>query len=248
MGGVKAFALLVLLVLILVFPVYSQEDADIPPEAGGLVNELSNAVETNGAVATILFGAVVVLAIVVLVMLRVASPLINALVSAQRENAESRRMLVELYERGDRRETAREERINESRQVQAQAIERAAKLMSEMETRPEAQASRKSAVEAINQHITDAVQAQEASTISQVNKHTDEVVQALEQKVVTVASEMETLKTDLKQELKKKLDTEEFLNRLKPIADGIASINHEFQALKDLLTAMPEPQNKDDQG
>ncbi len=208
-----------------VAPLEAQVPTTPPPTTSSLVSELSNAVEANGAFAAVLMGVVVIMAGVVVFLImsvRVGlKPLLEANANASNRAQDSQRAMVDMQQRvlaWQEEQYRREEQVAQTRHLQANALERTAALMTEIETRNEATSGRSAAVGVINAHTTASVDGLKAS-IDEARKD----VQAIQATLEAKAS-----RTDLE-------------NGLKPILEHLAAITHSLDRnLEAIRVHLPE--------
>lgn len=134
----------------IVSPVTAQAIPTPPPSTQTIVSEVSEAAQTLGVLNVVLLGVVGVLVLVVVFFVvavwKLGVPLVN---TVQR--------LFEARERQDANEDAREQSRMLTREREVDVLERYEILIGKIETKTEAQASRTTAVEAINAHTDKAV-------------------------------------------------------------------------------------------
>lgn len=185
--------------LLVVAPVYGQAIPTPQPSAQSVIGEVSEAAQTLGTLNVVLLGVVGVLVLVVVFFVvavwKLGVPLVN---TVQR--------LFEARERHDANEDAREQSRIQTREREVDVLERYEILIGKIETKTEAQASRKTAVEAINVHTDEAIKpaidgANEAVTelkkLSEqmksmvTQKHFDVSMEAFQKKLDNIIKKME---------------------------------------------------------
>lgn len=224
---IKIIGLLLLFSSIMVIPVYSQEESPATstprPSTNTVISEFSEAVENNSSALNILVMVVVVLGAVVVLMLMVGwkalQPLIQSNIDANKRAAEAQKAVIEWQNDNHSKEI----KINETRKLQAESLqqtaknlEATAKFMSEIETRKEAQESRKTSVD-------------------EVNKHTDASVATLKNALDQAVSGI----NEVKEELQHKLTKNDLNNGLRPIMEKLNAIALELGSIQDNPKSTP---------
>lgn len=197
-------------------PVQAQQP-NSTPSPSSVVSELSDAAQTLGAAGFV--AAVLSLALIALIVgagmffWKGLSPLLKTIESERqaREQAQAN------FTREVQRSTERENAAAELRTQQADALERTAGILSELETKSEAQKRRDGAVKTINEH-----------TSTQINP--------LKDAVDKVGQDVEAMQQTLEQKASKAdLD-----NGLKPVLDELTTISKALDNIKALLISADE--------
>lgn len=228
------FVVFCLFLCLVVFPTFAQSDEPEPtstprPTTTTILTEVSDTVQaigifnfvTAGIVVLLLFGA-----------WKGLSPLIQANVEASKRATEAQNALVDFM-RGQSNERTR---IEETRQLQAEALQNAARaqektatLMEQMETRSQAERRSAEQVESMSRAMDMAA--------AKVNTHISAEVGAVNTKLQQAVEAITEVRTDLEAKATK----EDLSNGLSPLVDKIGRVTHEIGELKEMITQALSP-------
>lgn len=224
--------LLLLLLLCSAVAVSAQDDlvpTPRPASTSTVIGELSSAVETNGALASVMVGAVVILALVVIFLIasvRVGlKPMLSANTDASQRASESQRAMIAMHENllaWQREENLREDKSNETRRLQADSLRAAAEaqkdmvtIMKELETKHEAKLDR-------------------SALAREVNEHTSKAIKVVNDTLDQMSLEIGAVKTELQGTVSKT----DLTDGMKPIVDKLNAITREIADIRNLLPGL----------
>lgn len=168
--------------LLSVAPVMAQTPTPTQSTTSGIVRDLSESAERFGAMTVFAFAVVVLL---IIAAWRGLSPLLDTIKNLNEDRARLQDELFRRLEAGDR-ERAKTAEVNE----------RVATILSDLETKKDAQAARNTAVDALKQHTTtDGDKTREL--LKPIERKLDDVLSILADKDGTRAAREDDLKQKL---------------------------------------------------